>query len=166
MKYSIDTEDTLFKSTLPVYFFFIRLIYFGCAIPLLYIAKDDYAIVLTILFLAVISTLNKLHFTVEVFKDKFNIIQPSFYGKRFDDVDTYYFNEISEFEYFKKETNFKTILLGILASRFVSTDSLSEPPVVRFKNNSNNEEQTVSYTFRRSNSTLIKGLEFISTKLS
>lgn len=160
--------EPFYKSKLTSWFYFPKILPIAIAIPLLLLARNDIAILMAILFFAFLLTLNKSHFVITVYEDRFIISKPSLYGNRFAEIDTYYFDEISDIEYFPKETNVKTVMMGLIASELLKSGfkTFSQPPVLRFNHTASGEKdpQNITYTFSQNNDSLIKGLEMIIEK--
>ena len=164
---SINSEP-IYKSGIPFVFYIYRVFVIGCAIPVVIMAKNDYALMFFIIFIAFILTTNKYFFVIKMYEDKFTITTPSFYVRVLDDVDEFYFDNISEFEYFRRDINLKTIAFGLIANevgRAGMTRGFSQPAVIRFKNNPPEGEQTAEYTFRRSTESVRTGLEMLEKRI-
>jgi hypothetical protein len=163
----MNDNGLIYKNSLPVYFYIFRVCVIGVALPLLFLARNDLAVFLIIAFGAFRFTMNDAHSVLEVYPDKFVVSMPSLYGKRFENRKVYHYDQVTEMEYFEKEVNAKTILVGLISGslRQLRSSGFSQPPVLRFWYQEIHEEpQHINYVFRENNKELISGLMLIEEK--
>jgi hypothetical protein len=162
-------ENFTYKSTFPLTFYLIRGILIGGFVFICFILKDDYLIMFVCAYLTFIFTLNKDNYIIEVYPDRFNIILPSFYGKIFDQTTTYYYKDISDFEYSKGYYDLKAAVFGEVVRKVLPINNMGvmfayQKPTLTFTDKTYKKEN-ISYTFNSNRESIEKGLRLVEDNL-
>ncbi|MCW3083292.1 MAG: hypothetical protein JWP12_658 [Bacteroidetes bacterium] len=182
------TDQPLYKYSLPLSFYLSKMAVIALALPLAFLYRDDRVILLVIIVFSLFVLMNTNYYILEVYEDKFNIIRPNFFSKFFAKGDTYYFDELSGFEYTKEDsiqddrpssTNGELALAVALSiflrpRRYGSGSSLFwigrsynyNPASVKFDNKVNAVTEEITYTFKNANNDLKKGLEILAERMN
>lgn len=164
------TKDGLiYKSTLPLTFYLIRGILSGGLILICLILKDHYLIIFFSAYLTFVFTLNNDNFVIEVYDDHFNILLPSFYGTIFNQIETYYFKDITNFEFQKGYYDFKAAIFGELVNKVLPVTAVGamfayQKPNLTFIDKTYKKEN-ISYRFKSNKKNIEKGLQLVQERL-
>lgn len=160
---NVENMNFIYKSSLPFYFYGFRVILFTGLIFLLLI-KVDYLFIITYFIFAFILTLNRDNKIIEVYNDHFNIITPSFYGKKFAATKTFYYKEINNFEFEKGYYDLNSAILGIILRLFlrVNSGSAYKKPKISF---ADEKQKKITIELSFSQDSLLKVIEIIETKI-
>ena len=160
---NLENLQSIYKSSLPFYFYGFRVILLA-GIIFLYFIKVDYLLILAYSIFAFILTLNRDKKIIEVWNDHFNIITPSFYGNKFATTKTYYYKKINNFEFEKGYYDMNSAIIGMIVSLFLraNTGSAYKKPKISF---ADEKQKKITIELSFSQDSLFKAIEIIETKI-
>jgi hypothetical protein len=166
-KQFMNSNKILYKNSLPLRFYAFRSLLLGGFIFLLLI-HVNYLYSLLYFVFAFFLTLNKNNYIIEVCDENFNLILPSFYGKKFDQSETFYYSDMSSFEFEKGFYDWKAAILGelariILSARFMGALFAYKKPKIYFSQKTGIK---TSVEFYYNQEKLIKAIELINEKVN
>jgi hypothetical protein len=162
-------ENYIYKSTFPPTFYLIRGALIGGLILICLIFKDNYLIMAICAYLTFMFSLNNNNYVIEVYKDHFKILLPSFYGNKFTQIETYYFKDISNFEFSKGYYDIKAAVFGELVRTVLPGVAIGalfayqEPTLIFIDKTYINEN--ISYRFKSNRESLEKGIKLAEERL-
>ena len=159
----MENLNSIYKSSLPFYFYGFRVILLTGTI-FLFLYKVDYIFIITYIIFAFIFTLNRDNKIIEVYNDHFKVITPSFYGNKFTSTNAIYYKEINNFEFEKGYYDLNSAIIGIIVRLFFSTYSGSayKKPKISF---TNEKQKKITIELSFSHDSLFKAIEIIENKI-
>jgi hypothetical protein len=166
MKFMKDPNIT-FKNSLPLQFYALRGLLLGGLIFLVLIHIHYFYLSLYFVF-AFFFSLNQNNYIIDVDNDSFNLILPSIYGSKFTETQTYFFNEISSFEFEKGYYDWKAAILGevfrlAIPVGFMGPAWAYKKPKISFTLKT---EKKISVDFSYNQDSLMKAIELINEKVN
>ncbi len=117
---------------------------------------------------AFLCSLNRNYYIIEVYNDHFNLITPSFYGNKFAETETYFFEEIKSFEFEKGFYDWNAALLGTIIRMFIPAHFIGilfayQYPYFSF---TQKDDTKTEIKFLYNQDRLINSFEFIENKIN
>ena len=165
-------NNSIYKSHLPFYFYFLRWMAIFSLILLVVLRIDYRAIIVSTILLLLFLLINRTNYMIEVYDKYFKVILPSFFGKNFSEEATYYYSDVSEFVFEKGEYNWGKAIWGEIVKIFVpgSVSGLLfayKNPRIAFKINkeSGKDVEQVEIICNDNNRSLLKAIDMLKKRI-
>jgi len=169
--YNVQSEKAVYKSTLPIYFYFLRWLAIFLFISLI-VFQVDLAVIAIAIFATFLIITNRKNYIIEAYSKYFKIILPSFYGKRFNIENSYFYEEVSEFVFERGNYNLVLAILGELTKLIIPVRASGflfaySKPKIRFnlKGKDNSTAEQIEVIVNDSNSSFIKAIDLLPKKI-
>lgn len=154
---------------IPWLFYFVRVAALIAAAVLGYMARNEYGALVLVITVAFFVQLNWGFYVIRMYPDRFVICQPSMFGKRFEEEDTYYFADVKDFEFHDPLLSVSPLeALAVIVGESVLPGNVRKnvPVLLQFTHKTIHSEEEISYRFNQNKRHLLLRLRAIRGQLS